>query len=329
MIFSKSKISNMSISVIDDKPDSLDLLSKLNNRQFKLRKLKHGEIEVGFASSQSTLKAELTEANALRDGLMHGRVVIAKGAIPPHILKSTFNQRCITWMQEAEVDRIPPKVKKQIKEEVIIDLCDMAITKVSDVSFVIDLGNDLLYASCPSGSKLDVLQASMMGVGLSSWPLNTWNLGVAQGACSEENGSLFLLYLLHQIKTGEIEAAAPTVWSFVNKDDAGTKTAVLSNLSESKHTVRGAFQDDMWLHSLDLAVVCPESAWPFVTKLDADWNLRAFAFPKDCSDGISRKDHLLNMSKWLRKQYVAFCDVATSKEAVEELKTHTKEMVLS
>jgi recombination associated protein RdgC len=189
--------------------------------------------------------------------LVGGQLVLKlrteKRAVPASAVKSAVDERVERYKQETGNERVPAKVKKEFKEEVLLDLLPRAFSKRSDMLLWLDAGRRMLVVDAGSLAGADRIVSSLLaalldvpgaGPGLDLQLVHTQSSPAAS--------------MSHWLSTRE----AP--WRFTVDRDCELKSA-----DEQKSVVRYA------RHMLDIDEVAQHiAAGKMPTQLAMTWNDR-------------------------------------------------------
>lgn len=206
--------------------------------------------------------------------LVDGQLVLKLGterrAVPGSAIKQAVEEKVERYKAETGNERVPAKVKKDFKEEVLLDLMPRAFTKRSHVLLWLDVGNRLLVVDAGSLSGADRIVSALVEV-LGELPGHALSLKPIQTQSSPAAS------MSHWLSTHE----AP--WRFTIDRDCELKTP-----DEQKSAVRYS------RHTLEIDEVVQHIQQGKVpTQLAMTWNERVSFVLSDA--GTVRKVKLLDV----------------------------------
>jgi recombination associated protein RdgC len=195
-----------------------------------------------------------------------------KRAVPASAVKAAVEERLEKYKAETGNERVPAKVKKEFKEEALLDLLPRAFTKRSTILLWVDPENHLLVVDAPSLSGADRIVSSFLDV-LAQLP----GSGPAIDLRPVQTNSSPAASMAHWLTTRE----AP--WRFTVDRDCELKTP-----DESKSAVRYS------RHTLEIDEVAQHIvAGKVPTQLALTWNERVSFVLSDA--GSIRKLKMLDV----------------------------------
>ena len=113
------------------------------------------EPQVGWVTGRHLLDNDINEDSAMCGGHLYLNLRKAERKIPGALLNAICKREELIWMAANNADRIPRKVKKEIKEEQIEKYLMKMPPYISGLPFVVDLAADILYLGTASQNQID------------------------------------------------------------------------------------------------------------------------------------------------------------------------------
>lgn len=305
----KKKVSQVRAFLCDVPKDMTvnSLLDKLKKKAFTNQKLGHGQFETGFSNTQSILHPELTEGNAIVDCTVVGSLTRSSAKIPARILNSLLYERYQAYKEENAVVKVPNKLKRQMKADVLISAADKAIQSYKSTPFVFDMqsaqtGGVLYVGASTDKQALDVTDAFTEATGIAPVPISPLTYidttDMAGWTGPGTAGGVFLLWLLWKAKEQNWELSVPKRMSFVSTtstSDAKQVTIKDGDLLNDK-IVNTLLDSEREPSSMSLVLVDQTA---FITTLTSDFGCSDFKYPDEQTDYTSRLVYLKKWFNWL------------------------------
>lgn len=206
------------------------------------------------------------------DGHLVLKLCSEKRAVPSSAVKAAVDERIEKYKAETGNERVPAKIKKEFKEEVLLDLLPRAFSKRSNTLLWLDTVNHMLVVDAGSLSGADRIVTALLDV-LTGLP----GVGPAIDVKPLQTQSSPAASMSHWLSTRE----AP--WRFTVDRDCELKTA-----DEQKSAVRYS------RHTLEIDEVPQHiAAGKVPTQLAMTWNERVSFVLSDA--GAIRKLKLLDV----------------------------------
>lgn len=101
---------------------------------------------------------------ALVDGRLILKLCTEKRSVPTSAIKEAVDARVAKYKEETGNERVPGKLKKEFKEEVLLDLLPRAFTKKSAVMLWLDPAARMLVVDAPSLAGADRIVSALLAV---------------------------------------------------------------------------------------------------------------------------------------------------------------------
>ncbi len=157
MSFEKKNITFTIFKLSEKLPE--DVLELFNARKAGKLDDVTEEKQIGWTSGQNLLETRINETTSIIGGHILLNLRIAEKKIPAKFFGELCKREEFIWMQANCSERVPNKVKKEIREEVREKHGKNFPPVLSGTQFVIDRASNMVYLGAASGSKIDTFVA--------------------------------------------------------------------------------------------------------------------------------------------------------------------------
>ncbi|UDQ97864.1 recombination-associated protein RdgC [Lentisphaerota bacterium WC36G] len=131
------------------------------------------EPQVGWVSGRCLIENRIDEETSVLGGHVLLNMRTAERKIPASLLNSICRFEEIAYMQANNLERIPQKVRREIKEEAIEKHLMKMPPVFSGLQFAVDMNTNLLYLASASNAQMDNFIALFMKTtGIEPLPMN-------------------------------------------------------------------------------------------------------------------------------------------------------------
>ena len=117
------------------------------------------EPQVGWVSGRTLLETRIDEQTAICGGHIYLNIRSAERKVPSILLKAICQREELAFMAANESDKVPSKVKKEIREEALEKHLMKMPPVISGTPFVIDTLNNVAYLGTASPKQIDLFVA--------------------------------------------------------------------------------------------------------------------------------------------------------------------------
>jgi recombination associated protein RdgC len=132
--------------------DTLELFSTRAAK--KLDDLKTEE-DTGWVSGRHLLERRIDEETAICGGSYYVYLRTAQRKIPAALLNAECRMLELNYIQENDVDFVPSKIRREIKENIELQRVDNMPPQITGIPLVIDRSTNLLYLGTGSTKSID------------------------------------------------------------------------------------------------------------------------------------------------------------------------------
>ncbi len=134
------------VLLASDPPDRDRYLELLNEHAFREpdSKAKAGENQ-GWVSLHNLCITEFTHEDSYYNQYLCFALRMDKKAIPARLLKALLDLRVTHWLQEMNRERVPAAVKRELKEQLELELLPRQLPSVGAHDVCWDLANDVVW----------------------------------------------------------------------------------------------------------------------------------------------------------------------------------------
>ena len=111
--------------------------------------------QIGWVTGRHLLESNITEDTAICGGHIYLNMRKAERKIPNSLLNAICKREELVWMAANESPKVPAKVKKEIREEMVEKHLMKMPPHITGVPFVIDTSAKLLYLGTGSQAQID------------------------------------------------------------------------------------------------------------------------------------------------------------------------------
>ena len=251
-------------------------------------------VSIGFASGKVLLDGDITEENSIIDGHVVLNVRSTAKKIDAGLLKAVIQREEAAYRKANNLEFVPKKMRRQIKEESIERLMLDATPAVKGVELVFD--GDHLLIGATSDKECDtavMLVAKDLGI-VPEIPKHSNADGDGFTA-----GREFLTWLFNAIQSddlpgddnqmmieGPLELLAPSERED-GKTGICTKAKIEGDTVANSAELETMFREKKMIRKAKLALVRDERVWRFAFDADA-WNFASLELPNDCETFADR-----------------------------------------
>lgn len=120
----------------------------------KIDELKTDE-DIGWVSGRHLIELRIDEETAICGGSYYVHLRIAQRKIPTALLNAECRMLELNYIQENDVDFVPSKIKREIKENVELKRVEGMPPQITGIPLVIDRSTNLLYLGTGSAKLID------------------------------------------------------------------------------------------------------------------------------------------------------------------------------
>jgi len=113
------------------------------------------EEDTGWVSGRHLLERRIDEETAICGGSYYVHLRTAQRKIPSALLNAECRMLELSYMQENDVDFVPSKIRREIKENIELKRVDNMPPQIVGIPLVIDRSSDLLYLGTGSTKSID------------------------------------------------------------------------------------------------------------------------------------------------------------------------------
>lgn len=115
--------------------------------------------DIGWTSGRTLVEREITEETAICGGHYHVNLRIAQRKIPTALLQAACRMRELKYIQANDVDFVPSRVRRELKEEFERSMIQNMPPQITGVPLVIDRNSNILYLGTGSTKLIDTFIA--------------------------------------------------------------------------------------------------------------------------------------------------------------------------
>ncbi len=114
------------------------------------------EPQIGWVSGRHLLETKIDDETAYGGGsYFHLNLRTAEKKIPSSFLSALCTMRELLFMQEEQIDFVPSKKRKEIKQDVVEDYTNKMTPTLTGIPFVVDSKTNILYLGTGSLAQID------------------------------------------------------------------------------------------------------------------------------------------------------------------------------
>lgn len=305
----------------DDQAGALKLMR--NRRALKLDELPLDPeaVDVGWAGGRVELDVELKEENCTVGEELYLSMRISRRTIPAGVVKAMLRKEMADFRRENNVEFVPAKVRRELREEVQDQLLCHAVPTLKSVWVVIRPGG-VVYA----GTAGDTEQDQLMCLFHKTFNRELVALNV-HSLAEDENVELdcecpafeFMTDLFRrseQDQTVDFDVAPPFDLVAVEMDKLCTRALAAGNCAAHSREVRAALDEGKLLKKAHLVVTgacldgyTERDCWKFV--LNRNFSMSGLELPEPeemefAARFVERLELIEAVFGWLRRQFADF-----------------------
>lgn len=113
------------------------------------------EQQIGWVTGRTLLESNIDEQTSIRGGHLFLQMRTAERKIPAILLKAICQREELAFMAANQSEKVPSKMKKEIKEEAMEKHLMKMPPGIAGVPFVVNLSNNMLYLGTASTKQIE------------------------------------------------------------------------------------------------------------------------------------------------------------------------------
>ena len=133
-----------------------DLLERIQNNRFTepLTSTRRDDI-TGWVSIHNMLETDLPGSEVVLDHLLFFALRVQRKRLPAKLVKAMLEQRGKAWMRETGQERIPPNVRRELRELLEAELLPQVLPSVNSYGICWDVARSEVVIDTQSGTALE------------------------------------------------------------------------------------------------------------------------------------------------------------------------------